>query len=174
MQFDRDIDRYEKGSGENFPNNIRIGVALRMLPDAPLKQRLALNSARLITREALKAEIDNVRRAQAAASSTPQPMDLSACGIQGLDAFQKGNPKSRGKGRDKSKPKDDIPKTPCPICGKTCHWKRDCWYNEVTLCRQGLSEEEAEFVGWGESSATVQCGLWCDWRDVVEWLLLTL
>ena len=32
-QFDCDIDRYEKASGENFPNNIRIGVALRMMPD---------------------------------------------------------------------------------------------------------------------------------------------
>ena len=108
VQFDRDIDHHAKASGENIPNNIRICVALRMLPDGPLKH-LVLNSARLTTWETLKAEIDNVRRAQAAASSTPQAMDLSACGTQGLDAILKGNPKSRGKGKDKSKPKDDIP-----------------------------------------------------------------
>ena len=132
VQFDRDIDHYAKASGENFPNNIRICVALRMLPDGPLKH-LVLNSARLTTWQTLKAEIDNVRREQAAASSAPQAMDLSACGTQGLDAFQKGNPKSRGKGKDKSKPKDDIPKTPCPICRKTGPWKSDCWYNEVKL-----------------------------------------
>ena len=101
VQFDRDIDRYEKTSGENFPNNIRIGVALRMLPHGPLKQHLVLNSARLTTWETLMAEIDNVRRAQAAASSTPQPMDLSAHGTQGLDASQNGNPKSRCKSKDK-------------------------------------------------------------------------
>ena len=131
VQFDRAIDRYEKASGENFPNNIRISVAVRMLLDGPLKQHLVLNSARLITYETLKAEIDNVRRAQASASSTPQPMDLTAYGTQGLDAFQKGNPKSRGKGKDKRKPRDDIPKTACPICGKTGHWKSDCWYIEA-------------------------------------------
>ena len=47
------------------PRNIRIGVALRMLPDGPLKQHLVLNSTRLTTWVILKAEIDNVRRAQA-------------------------------------------------------------------------------------------------------------
>ena len=115
VQFDRDIDCYEKTSGENFPNNIRIGVALRMLPDGPLKQHLVLNSARLTTWETLKAEIDNVRRAQAAASSTPQPKRMS----QG----------------------DDIPKTPCPICGKTGHWKRDCWHNEANRKHKGKGKD---------------------------------
>ena len=92
-QFDRDIDRYEKASGETFPENIRIGVPLRMLPDGPLNQHVVLNSARLTTWAILKAEIDNVRRAQAAASSTPQPMDLSSY-------------------------VDNLPTTPCPVCGK--------------------------------------------------------
>ena len=151
VQFDRYIDRYENASGENFPNNIRIGVASRMLPDGPLKQHLVLNTARLTTWEALKAEIDSVRRAQAAASSAPQPMDLSARRTQGLDAFQKGNPKSRGKGKDKSKPDDDISKTPCPICGKTGHWKSDCWYKEVKLKPKGKGKD-----GKGNSLAGTQ------------------
>ena len=100
-QFDRDIDRYEKASGETFPTNIRIGVTLRMMPDGPLKQHLVLNSARLTTWEGLKAEIDNVRRAQAAASNTPQPMDLSTYSASELAAFQKGKSKGKGKGKDK-------------------------------------------------------------------------
>ena len=128
-QFDRDIDRYQKASGETFPVNIRIGVTLRMLLDGPLKQHLVLNSARLTTWELLKAEIDNVRRAQAAASSTPQPMDLSAYGTQNLDAFQRGKSRGKGKGKDKGKPKDNVPTTPCSICGKAGHVKKDCWYN---------------------------------------------
>ena len=210
-QFDRDIDRCEKASGETFSENIRIGVALRMLPDGPLKQHLVLNSARLTTWETLKADIDNVRRAQTAASSTPQPMDLSACVTQELDSFQKGKSRGKGKGKDKGKPKDDLPKTPCPICGKAGHWKKDCWYNipngwdeakaqgqeqgqrrqgqdlyqhpaaveqrqearEVLELRrsgtrrQGLSEEESEVVGCGESGATIII-LWCYWRDDVD------
>ena len=99
--------------------------------------------------------------------------------------------------KTKNKPRDDIPKTPCPICGKTGHWKRDCWHNEANLkskgkgkddkgkssagtqqqpsgkgkkgvkCwsrtyRQGLSEEETDFVGCGESNAITQCDFLCD------------
>ena len=60
-QFYRHIDRCEKASGETFPENIRIGVALRMLPDGSLKRHFVLNSARLTTWETPKAEIENVR-----------------------------------------------------------------------------------------------------------------
>ena len=79
----------------------------------------------------LKAEIDKVRRAQAAASSTPQLMDPLACGTQELGSFQKGKSrgKGKGKGKNKGKPNDNVPTTPCPICGKAGHWKKDCWYN---------------------------------------------
>ena len=104
VAMDRDVDRCEKTSGENFPNNIRIGFALRMQPDRPLKQHVVLKSARLTTWEALKAEIDNVRRALAAACSTSQPMDLSAYGTQGLDAFQKGQPDVTRKGQRQKQP----------------------------------------------------------------------
>ena len=62
-QFDRDIDGYEKASGETFPENIRNAVALRILPGGPLKQHLVLNRAQLTTWVTLKAEIDNVRLA---------------------------------------------------------------------------------------------------------------
>ena len=88
-----DIDRHEKASGENFPNNIRIGVAVRMMRDGPLKQHLILDSARLTTWENLT-EIDKVRRAQAAASSTPQPMDLSE-----RQARTKANPRTTSRRR---------------------------------------------------------------------------
>ena len=49
-----------------------------------------------------------------AASSTPQPMDLSAYGTQELDSFQKGKSRGKGKakGKDKGKPKDNVPAVP--------------------------------------------------------------
>ena len=106
-QFDRDIDRYEKACGESFPNHVHIGVALRMMRDGPLKQHLVLNSARLTTWETLKAEIDNVRRAQAACQ-----LDVAASGSVGVwCARARRLPKnmSRSKGEDKGKPKDDLP-----------------------------------------------------------------
>ena len=102
----------------------------------------------------------------------------------------------------KNKPRDDIPKTSYPICGKTGHWKRHCWHNEANLkskgkgkddkgkssagtqqqpsgkgkkgvkCwsrtyRQGLSEEEAYFVGCGESNGITQCDFFYDRRNDV-------
>ena len=108
-QFDREIDRYEKASGETFPENIRVGIALRMFPDGPLKQHLVLNSARLTMWVTLEAEIDNVRRAQAAASSTPQSMDLSAYGTQEIDSSQKGKSHGKGNGKGKDKGDDAMP-----------------------------------------------------------------
>ena len=160
-QHDRDIDRFEKASGENFPNQ---HPHRSLMPDGPLTQHLVLNSARLTTWETLKAEIDSVRRAQAAASSTPQPTDLSAYGAQEFDAFHKG--KSRGKGKDKGKRKDDLPKRPCPICGKAGHWKRGCWYNEANLKPKDKSKGKE---GKGKSSANTQQQAHKDKKSVKYW-----
>ena len=107
-QFDRDVDRYEKASGGNFPENIRIGVALRMLPDGSLKQHLVLNSARLTTWETLKAEIDNVSCAQAAATSTPQPMGLSAYATQELEVARQGKGQRKTQGRPSEDAMPDL------------------------------------------------------------------
>ena len=93
-QFDRDIDRYEKASGENFPNNIRIlsSTVLGRPVGKHLRPRSTMSDERRLL-----------------ASSTSQPVDPSAYGARELDAFQKS--KSHGKGEDKGKPKEDLPKT---------------------------------------------------------------
>ena len=36
---------------------------------------------------------------------------------------------AKAREKDKGKPKDNVPTTPCPICGKAGHLKKDCWYN---------------------------------------------
>ena len=53
---------------------------------------------------------------------------LAAFGIQ----LPKGKgAKGGGKSGGKNSSKSDVPTTPCPICGKTGHWKRDCWYADT-------------------------------------------
>ena len=44
--FDREAQRYEASSNDDFPDNIRIGVVLRQLPEGGLRQHLILNSSR--------------------------------------------------------------------------------------------------------------------------------
>lgn len=58
-QYDRDVDRNEKSGNEVFPQNIRIGVALRMMPEGAMKQHLVLNSARLTSWVLMKSEVEN-------------------------------------------------------------------------------------------------------------------
>lgn len=62
--FDREAARYEASSGEAFPENVRMGVLMRQLPEGGLRQHLVLNSSRLTTWQALKLEVESVRRAQ--------------------------------------------------------------------------------------------------------------
>ena len=134
--FERDIHRYTQSSGDDFSDNIRLGVALRNLPKGPLREYLILNADRFKTWTAVQDEIANVVRAQATAQSKPAPMDLDAMmhNIQSqLSALSKGKGKGKAGGKNNNNSyaggnstKDkNAPKTPCPICGKA-HWKRDC------------------------------------------------
>lgn len=93
-QYDRDVGRYEKSSNEVVPQNIRIGVSLRMMPEGALKQNFVMNSSRLTTWNFMKFEFENVRRAQGAASNSPQPTDISKVGQTLENNPRKG--KSRG------------------------------------------------------------------------------
>ena len=195
IQLDRDIDRYEKARGENFPNNIRIGFALRMLQDGILKQHLVLSSARLTTWETLKAEIDNVRRAQAAASSTPQPMHGPfSVWYPGTRCFSEGQPEvarqgqrqkahgrhpenamshlreewplearllaQRGESEAQRKGQRWQRKEPCLNTATTVRQRQErCEVLELRCSRtycQKLPEEEAEFVGCGESNTIIR------------------
>ena len=105
-QFDRDIDRNrnEKASGETFPENIRIGVAVthvagRTVETTPCPQQCSVDHVGNTEGRDRQCQTS----AQAAASSTPQPMDLSAYGTQELDSFQRGQvePQRQG-GRTKA------------------------------------------------------------------------
>jgi hypothetical protein len=75
--FDREAQRYEASSNEDFPDNIRIGVVLRQLPEGGLRQHLILNSSRVTTWALLKQEVESVRRAQMSLQSFAYPMDVS-------------------------------------------------------------------------------------------------
>ena len=133
--FDREAQRYEASSTEEFPDNIRIGVVLRQLPEGGLRQHLILNSSRVTTWALLKQEVESVRRAQMSLQSSAYPMDVSELSTQlaalGIRLPKGKGAKGGGKSSGKSSSKSDVPTSPCPICGKTGHWKRDCWYNDT-------------------------------------------
>ena len=63
LAFDRQVLRYEQASKEKFPENVRIGVLIKNLPETPLKQHLILNSERLKEWDTVKVEVENLRRA---------------------------------------------------------------------------------------------------------------
>ena len=133
--FDREAQRYEASSYEDFPDNIRIGVVLRQLPEGGLRQHLILNSSRVTTWALLKQEVESVRRAQMSLQNAAYPMDVSELSTQlaalGIKLPKGKGGKGGGKTPGKSSTKTDVPTTPCPLCKKIGHWKRDCWYNET-------------------------------------------
>ena len=143
--FDREAARYEASSGEDFPDNIRIGVVLRQLPEGGLRQHLILNSSRVTTWALLKQEVESVRRAQMSLQNSAYPMDVSELSNP-LAAFGIRLPKGKGaKGGGKSfgkTAKGEAPTTPCPICGRVGHWKRDCWYAESSQKGSGKSKSK--------------------------------
>jgi len=153
--FTRKRNQYETKSGDVFKENVAIGTVLRNMPEGALKQHLILNINKFVSWDALIKEIDEVRRAQAAAQAGPMPMavdGLSAAGaaptgatttttatddlLQRVMALEKGKGKggpkgpNLGKGGGKGKGAGFVtkPTTPCPLCGKL-HWKAECWYN---------------------------------------------
>ncbi|CAK0840427.1 unnamed protein product, partial [Prorocentrum cordatum] len=139
IAFDRNVKRYEQAVGSEFPDEIKIDILVRSLKEGPLRHHLLLNSQRLNTWELVKAEVENLRRAQiattASAGTGPTPMDidslarqLAALGFKGGKNGKIGNGKGRNGKAGKGKGADDLPTKPCPICGKTGHWKRDCWW----------------------------------------------
>ncbi|CAK0899647.1 unnamed protein product, partial [Prorocentrum cordatum] len=135
--FDRSAKRYEQAVCAELPDEIKIGMLVRSLKEGPLRHHLLLYSQRLNTWELVKAEVENLRRARIATTAStgagPTPMDIDSLARQLAALGFKGGKGGNGKGRNgkagKGKGADDLPTKPCPICGKTGHWKRDCWWN---------------------------------------------
>eukprot|EP00971_Amphidinium_carterae_P194844 3866239-Amphidinium_carterae.1 len=74
--FDRLLTKYEMAVQERVPTKFKVGIVLRQLPDTNLKQHMLLNVEKWSTYEKLRAEIENITRAQLAANSSTSPMDL--------------------------------------------------------------------------------------------------
>eukprot|EP00971_Amphidinium_carterae_P082050 1623115-Amphidinium_carterae.4 len=121
--FDRCIMKYEGTSKAAVPDNLKVGIILKQMPESALRQHLILNLERWNTYERLRQEIENIARAQIASSGTPMPMDLGA--LQDT----KGS-KGKGKGRGKGGYGQPQKIGPCHICGKQGHLARDCWQNQ--------------------------------------------
>eukprot|EP00959_Pyramimonas_sp_CCMP1952_P036723 768402-Pyramimonas_sp.AAC.1 len=70
ISFDRNAKRYEQAVSTGFPDEIKIGTLVRSLKEGPPRHHLLLNSQRLDTRELVKAEVENLRRAQIATTAS--------------------------------------------------------------------------------------------------------
>lgn len=138
VAFGRDIHLYKTSSQVTFPDNIMVGTLLRRLPEGPMRQHLILNSGRLTSWALMKDEAENLKRAQLATSSGPSPMDIGV--VEDVNALQQGKGKGSNGFRKGGGAKGSAPDSPCLICGKMGHRKRDCWYNEKN--QQGSKANE--------------------------------
>ena len=129
--FNRDVVRYETSSGEKLAESVKVGTILKNMPEGGLKQHLILNIHKFTTWALLANEIIEVRRAQSAAQSGPQPMVVDALVQKQVSAQLKAlGIKGKGfGGKDGGKGGKGKPSKPCPICGKA-HWKSECWCNK--------------------------------------------
>ena len=119
-EFDRAISRYDEratGPEARLTDAIKVGVVIRNLEEGALRQHLLLNMARLSTWASFRAEVAQIRRAQATLSvSGPVPMEVGA-----FTRSPKGG--GRGRGGDAAAGTDKT----CGNCGRPGHFKRDCW-----------------------------------------------
>ncbi|CAK0853831.1 unnamed protein product [Prorocentrum cordatum] len=132
IAFDRNVKRYEQAVGAEFPDEIQIGILVRSLKEGPLRNHLLLNSQRLNTWELVKAEVENLRRAQIATTAStgtdPTPVDIDSLAWQlaGKAPPKGGGGRGRGKGKGEAKGGDGPKPKPCWTCGSTAHLVKDC------------------------------------------------
>eukprot|EP00971_Amphidinium_carterae_P330780 6463992-Amphidinium_carterae.2 len=114
--FEREALRYESQSTEKLTDTMRIGIALRQLPDSALRQHLLLNATRLTTWSLFKQEVVNIRCAQANLGPVPMQLDALRKGGDG-----KGGPKGNKGGEAKGGGGAKL----CHYCGKPGHFQAD-------------------------------------------------
>eukprot|EP00971_Amphidinium_carterae_P050193 989009-Amphidinium_carterae.1 len=119
--FEREILRYEHASGEGVSDALRVGIVLRQLEEAKLKEYLLLmNASKLTVWKYFKAEVNTIKRTQANIG----PMDL--------DAFTNGKNKGaknawdKGKGKGGKDAKGKGKKGACFVCGSPDHMQAQC------------------------------------------------
>ena len=77
--WEKQVEEYEKQSGDKIGESIRMAVMSSHLVDARLRQHLALQAGRLATYEAMRKEAVDYLRAQASFvdDGGVKPMDLT-------------------------------------------------------------------------------------------------
>ena len=76
--WERDIHEYQRSSGKNLDDEVRIGAFLLRLPEGPVKTHLLMRVDQLQTWVDFHDEVMAVTRAMAAAQTIPSPMDIGA------------------------------------------------------------------------------------------------
>ena len=76
--LERELAQYVRPSGDQVRDGMCIAVVMQRLEESSLAQHLLLNRARLTTWANVRAEWNNVRRAQQIVSASALPMDIGA------------------------------------------------------------------------------------------------
>ena len=179
--FERKIVDYEMHTRVQMTAEIRIGTVVRQLPEGALKQHLILNMDKYDTWDEFKFEIQNLKRAQAAAQSGPMPMNIDSLSSQQLQGLAnqmaalgyKGKGKGKAKGGKGQKGKSNqyqrhnnlsqsrtkTSGSPCQICNRPGHTKSDCWYNQDRAQQpKGKGKKGGRGAGKGDSRTCWKCG----------------
>ena len=141
-EFDLMVREYEKSSGEQLSESLKVALVQKGLRDEGLRAHLVLHAARLPSYQAVRDEVRSILQTRHALASGPAPMDIGA--------VEKGKAKGKGKsgGKDKGEGKKgfasrsdsgkgfgkdakDAAKKPdsevvCFYCHKKGHRKADC------------------------------------------------
>jgi len=135
-EFDLSVREYEKSSGEQLSESLKVALVQKGLRDEGLRAHLVLHAARLPSYQAVRDEVRSILQTRHALASGPAPMDIGAVekgkakGKGKSGGKDKGKGKSGGKDKGKGK-KEDAEKKPdsamvCFYCHKKGHRKADC------------------------------------------------
>ena len=91
-EFDLMVREYEKSSGEQLSESLKVALVQKGLRDEGLRAHLVLHAARLPSYQAVRDEVRSILQTRHALASGPAPMDIGA--------VEKGKAKGQMKGQE--------------------------------------------------------------------------
>ena len=92
-EFDLMVREYEKSSGDQLSEPLKVALVQKGLRDEGLRAHLVVHAARLPTYQLVREEVRSILQTRHALASGPAPMDIGA--------VEKGKGKGGGKNKGK-------------------------------------------------------------------------